>query len=151
MILPLVDSYESSVDVPCIQEGSAYLCQRARPAVVSSLAFQASLVLGGSPFWKTVMFRSSKNCCAYSSRSFCSAASCARFEVLPEPRGVEGMAGVIDWVSEEAGCLAGVAVRFLEAVSRDGVFVTGGVILIGFFADLGGSLEWRLGEDRPLF
>ena len=85
------------------------------------------------------MFRSSKNCCAYISRSFCSAIACARFEVLPEPRGVEGMAAGVDWVSGAADCL-GVAVRFLGAVPRDGVFVTGGVILIGFFADLGGSL-----------
>jgi len=36
--------------------------------------------------------------------------------------------------------------RFLGAVSRDGDFATGGVILIGFFADFGGSLEW--GSDR---
>ena len=141
MIPPLVGSCEYSVGIPCVEEGSVYLCQRARPAVVSSLAFQASLVSGGSPFWKTFLFRSSKNCCAYSSRSFCSAISCARFEILPEPRGVEGMAGGVGWISEEAGCLPGVVVRFLGAVSRDGVFVAGGVILIGFFADLGGLLE----------
>jgi len=133
-----------------VQEGSTYLCQRARPAVVSSLPFQASLVLGGSPLWKTVLFRSSKNCCAYSSRSFCSATSCARFEVLPEPRGVDGMVGGVGWVLEEAGRLPGVAIRFLGAGSRDGAFVTGGVILIGFFADLGGSLERRSDRDRPL-
>jgi len=135
------------------QEGSTHLCQRARPAVVSSLAFQASLALGGSPLWKTVSSKSSRNCCAccaYSSRSFCSATSCAHFEVLPEPRGVGGVAGVVGWVLEEAGCLPRVAVRFLGGVSRDGAFVTGGVILIGLFADLVGSLKWRSDRDRPL-
>jgi len=76
-----------------VQDGRTYLCQRARPAVVSSLAFQASFVSGGSPLSKTVLFRSSKNCCAYSSSSFCFAAACTRFEVFPEPRGVDGMAG----------------------------------------------------------
>jgi len=123
-----------------VQGGWAYLCQRARPAVVSSLAFQASFVSGGSPFSKTVLFRSSKNCWAYSSRSVCSAAACARFDILPEPRGVGGMVGEVGCVPEAAGCL-GVATRFLGAVSRDGVFTTGGVILMGFFADFGGSLE----------
>jgi len=127
-----------------VQGGWTYLCQRARPAVVSSLAFQASFVSEGSPFSKTVLFRSSKNCCAYSSSFFCSTAACARFETLPEPRG-----GVC-WVSGIADCL-GVAVRFFGAVSRDGVFATGGVILIGFFPDFGGSLGQRSDQDRLSF
>ena len=44
----------------------------------------------------------------------------------------------------------GVAVRFFGAVSRDGVFPTEGVILMGFFADFGGLLEWRLDQDKSL-
>ena len=118
------------------------MCQRARPAVVSSLMFQASFVSEGRPFAKTVLFRSSKNCCAYSSSSLRSAAACARFEILPERRGVCGAAGLVDWVSERADCF-GVAVRFFGVVSRDGVFVTVGVILMGFFSDFGGSLGQR--------
>lgn len=140
-ILPRVDPY-SLQSTYHVQNDQTYLCQRARPAVVSNLAFQASFVSGGSPFPKTVLFRSSKNCCAYSSNSFRSAASCARFEIALERRGVEGIAGGVGWVSEVAVCL-GVAVRFFGAVSRDGVFATGGVILIGFFADFGGSLGWK--------
>lgn len=120
-----------------VQRSGTYLCQRARPAVVSSLAFQASFVSEGSPFLKMVSFRSSKNSCAYSSSSFCSAAACARFEILPEARGVEGVAGVVGWVSEVTDCF----VRFFGTVSRDGVFATGGVTLIGFFADSGGLLK----------
>jgi hypothetical protein len=58
------------------------------------------------------------------------------------------MAGGVGWVSDVTGCL-GVAVRFFGAVSRDGVFATGGMVLIGFFADFGGSLEWRSGQDKP--
>lgn len=50
------------------------------------------------------------------------------------------MGGAVDWVSGVAGCLGTVA-RFFGAISRDGVLATGGAILIGFFADLGGSLE----------
>lgn len=128
-----------------VQGGETYLCQRARPAVVSSLAFQASFVSDGSPFPKTVLLRSSKKCCAYSSSSLRSAAACARFEIFPEPRGVEDVAGTVGRVSGAAGCF-GVAVRFFGAVSRDGVFAAGGVTLIGFFADCGGSLGW--GSDQ---
>ena len=131
-----------------VQSDRTHLCQRARPAVVSSLAFQASLVSGGSPFLKTVSFRSLKNCCAYSSRSLCSAAACAFFETFFELRGVGFMAGGVCWVLEVVDRL-GVAVRFFGAVSRSGVFVAG-VILIGFFADFGGSLEWRSNQDKPL-
>jgi hypothetical protein len=124
-----------------------YLCQRARPAVVSSLAFQLSFVSGGRPFPKTVLLRSSKNCRAYASSCFCSAAACARFEVLPKPREVDGSAGVVGWVSETDGCLG--VVRFLVAVSREGVFVTGGVILIGLFANFGGSLKFESDLGKP--
>jgi len=53
------------------------------------------------------------------------------------------MAGGVGWVLEAVGRLLGVAVRFLGVVPWDGVFVTGGATLIGFFADLGGSLGWR--------
>lgn len=134
----------------CVRGGGrTYLCQRARPAVVSSLAFQASFVSDGSPLPNTVLFRSSKKCCAYSSSSFRSAASCARFEILPELRGVEDVAGVAGWVSEAADCF-GFAVRFFGSVSRDGVFTAGGITLIGFFADLGGSLGWRSDRDKLL-
>ena len=129
-------TFQSMSDV---QNHRTYLCQRARPAVVSNLAFQASFVSGGSPFPKTASFRLSKNCCAYSSSSFRSAAACACFETPLERRGVEGIVEEVCWVSEAADCL-GVAVRFFGAVSRNGVFATGGVTLIGFFADFGGSL-----------
>jgi hypothetical protein len=129
-----------------VQGSRTYLCQRARPAVVSSLVFQASFVSEGRPFSKTFSFTSSKNRCAYSSSSFCSAAACARFEILREPRGVEGVVGAVGWAPEVGGCF-GVSVRFLGAVSRDGVFTTVGVILTGLFADFGGSLEWRSGQD----
>jgi hypothetical protein len=130
-----------------IKNGQTYLCQRARPAVVSSLTFQSSFVSAGSPFPKTVLLRSSKNRCAYSSSSFCSAAACARFEVLPEPRGVKGMAGIVGWASEVEGRLGGV-VLFFGAALRAGVFATGGVALMGFFADFGGSLEWRSDQGK---
>jgi len=100
----------------------------------------------GRPVSKTVLFTSSKNCCAYSSSSFRSAAACARFEILPEPRGVEGAFGEVSLVSEVEDCF-GVAVRFFGTVSRDGVFATAGVTLIGFSPDFGGSLEWRLDQD----
>jgi len=124
-----------------------YLCQHARPAVVSSLTFQASFVSEGRPFSKTVLFTSSKNCCAYSSSSFRSAAACARFEILPEPRGVEGDFGEVSLVSEVEDCF-GVAARFFGAVSRDGVFATAGVILTGFFPNFGGSLKLKLDQDQ---
>ena len=130
------------------QGGRTYLCQRARPAVVSSLTFQASFVSEGRPFSKTVLFASSKNCCAYSSNSIRSAAACTRFEALPEPRGVEGAAGPVGWVSVVAGRF-GVVVRSFGAVPRDGVFATAGATLIGFFADFGGSLVWGLDQDEP--
>ena len=126
-----------------VQGSWTYLCQRARPAVVSSLTFQASFVSDGRPFLKTVLFTSSKNRCAYSSSSFRSAAARACFEILPGPREVEG---VVSRVSEVEGCF-GVAVRFFGVVSRDGVFITVGVVLMGFFSDFGGSLEWRSGQD----
>ena len=131
----------------CVRGSRTYLCQRARPAVVSNLAFQASVVSEGSPPSKTVLFRSSKNCCAYSSSSFRSAAACARFETLPELRGVDDVAGVVEWVSEVLDCF-GVAIRFFGSVPRDGVFAAGGATLIGFFADLGGSLGRRSDRDK---
>lgn len=130
-----------------VQNSQTYLCQRARPAVVSSLTFQASFVSEGRPFSKTVLFTSSKNCCAYSSSSFRSAAACARFEILPEPRGVEGVFGEVSLVSEVEGCF-GIAVRFFGSVSRDGVFATTGVILTGFFPNFGGSLKWKSDQDQ---
>ena len=102
----------------------------------------------GRPLPNTLLLRSSKNRCAYSSSSFRSAAACPRFEVLPEPRGVEGTVGVFDWVSEVAGCL-GTVVRFFGSISREGVPATGGVILIGFFADLGGSLKRMSYQGQP--
>ena len=58
-------------------------------------------------------------------------------------RGVGGAVGLVGWVSERADCF-GVALRFFGVVSRDGVFATVGVILMGFFSDFGGSL----GEDQ---
>lgn len=133
-----------------VQNDQTYLCQRARPAVVSSLTFQARFVSEGRPFSKTVSFASSKNCCAYSSSSFRSAAVrpatiCVRFEIRRELRGV-GVIGAVSWVSEVEDCF-GVAVRFFGTVSRDGVFATVGVTLIGFFSDFGGSLERRSGQD----
>lgn len=119
------------------QNSCTYLCQRARPAVVSSLTFQTSFVSAGSPFPKTFWLMSSKNCCAYSSSSLRFAASCACFEVPFEPRGVEDAAGR---VSGAAGCL-GVVVRFFRAVCVGGIFVSRGVVLTGLFADFGGSLK----------
>ena len=67
--------------------------------------------------------------------------ACTRFGVLPGTRGV-------GWVSEEVADFLGVVVRFFGAVSRAGVFAAGGVTLMGFFADFGGSLEWRSGQDE---
>jgi hypothetical protein len=125
-----------------------YLCQRARPAVVSSLEFHTSCVSGGSPFPKTVLLRLSKNCCVYSSSFFRSAAACAPFKILPEPRKVEGVDGAAGRASEVVGCL-GAAVRFLDTVSRDGIFATGGPILMGFLADFGGSLKLKSGRGQP--
>jgi hypothetical protein len=125
-----------------------YLCQRARPAVVSNLEFHTSCVSGGSPFPKTVLLRLSKNCWVYSSRFFRSAAACAPFKILPKPCEVEGVDGAAGQVSEVVGCL-GAAVRFCDTVSRDGIFTTGGPILMGFFADFGGSLKSKLGQGQP--
>ena len=100
----------------------------------------------GRPLSKTVLFTSSKNCCAYSSSSFRFAIVCACFEILPEPRGVEGVVGAVGWDLEVEDCF-GVAVRFFGALSRDGVFTAVGVVLTGFFSDFRGSLKWRLGQD----
>ena len=115
------------------QNNRSYLCQRARPAVVSSLVFQASFVSRGSPSPNTVLLRSSKNCCAYCSSSFRSAAACALLEVFPELREVEALAGVVG--------RSGALVRFFGTTSRDDVPATRGVILIGFFAECGGLLK----------
>lgn len=61
---------------------------------------------------------------------------------------MEGAAGVAGWVSEVVGCL-GALVRFFGAISRNGVPATEGEILIGFFADLGGSLKEIPGQGKP--
>lgn len=57
------------------------------------------------------------------------------------------MDGAAGWVSEVAGFL-GIVVRFFGAVSRDGVFATEGLTLMGFFADFGGSLRVRLDRGQ---
>lgn len=139
----------------------------ARPAVVSSLLFQLSLVSCGSPFLNTDILSSVKSSCAYFSRLACSACSTAFLEVrvvdlvdlrrknfpfagapileglaLGEPLG----AGVL--VAITAGRTPAASIVFILRGCFDGDRCLGVMTGIGFLADFGSSLVISITQFR---